>query len=211
MTTLPQTTSIRLPCPVGTGPMAVPATIGPAGGSSTAMSGADAWRVVRANLWLIIGSLLLAGLIGYGVNWFLARNYSRYTATGFVQITPTRAPNILNADQGGDQIDTNMIGFEQRTQANLLKGEPLLQKVLTESAAVRATDWFKQFIKTPGGTPDIAAAKDDLMEHLSVVPLQDTKIISVQMTYRVRGDTKTIVEEVVNQHLENQYNNRSAR
>ena len=54
MTTLPTTTPMRLPRPVAQTPLAL-------GGPSYAqqapqfqMSGADVWRVIRSNIWLIL-------------------------------------------------------------------------------------------------------------------------------------------------------------
>src|SRR2546423_241943 len=89
MTTLPQTTTPRLPRPIG-GPVSTNGALAAPGGAhapaATGMSAADIWRVIRANLWLIIGSLVLSSLLGYGVNWFLARNYSRFTAKALVGV-----------------------------------------------------------------------------------------------------------------------------
>jgi len=50
------------------------------------MTGADAWRVIRAN-WLLIALLLIAsGVVGYGVNWYLAKNYSRWRASAILEV-----------------------------------------------------------------------------------------------------------------------------
>ena len=92
MTTLPQTTNIRLPRPVGLGPMAG----GPMGlahaqhapSAPVGMSGGDVWRVIRANLWLIIISLAAAVVIGLGMYFYLARFHPRFTAVGYVQVAP---------------------------------------------------------------------------------------------------------------------------
>src|SRR5688572_5367168 len=91
MTTLPQTTPLRLPRPAGGGAMTIPggapamagSQMGAAGGGMTA---GDVWRVIRSNIWLIILFLIVGGVAGYFVNRHLERYYSRYTATGYIQV-----------------------------------------------------------------------------------------------------------------------------
>src|SRR4051794_21849133 len=90
MTTLPQTTSIRLPRPAGGGALAVGGAGGVPAPAGFGMTAGDVWRVLRANAWLIVLAVLLGGVIGFVVNMYLAKNYSRYTATGWVQIAEKR-------------------------------------------------------------------------------------------------------------------------
>src|SRR4051812_46753451 len=101
MTTLPQMTSLRLPR-AGTPqhlampmPMNVAAPGGAPGGFR--MSGADIWRVIRANLWLIIIMLGAMTTAGWFANQYLASHYPRYTATGLVQVSTAIAYDPLHA------------------------------------------------------------------------------------------------------------------
>src|ERR1700722_6357084 len=92
MTTLPQVTPLRLPRP-GSNQLTVPnqvlpAVIGPQSTAAPQMTGGDVWRVLRANLWLIILFLVLSAGIGYGVNTYLLRHYASYTATAIVKVLP---------------------------------------------------------------------------------------------------------------------------
>src|SRR4051812_11568213 len=121
MTTLPTTTPIRLPRPAGATPLALPA--GGAGPSpvSGAMTGADAWRVIRTNIWWIFLAVVVTGAIGYGVNWYLLKNYSSYTATGFTQVNPPVNFNILQGT--GAVADMSGLPIDQRTQAQLMQQE----------------------------------------------------------------------------------------
>src|SRR5688500_6358096 len=94
MTTLPQTTPMRLPRPAGgAGQIAIPSApvpgaLGPAmaGGGGAQMTGADVWRVFRSNWWLILGLVTLTGVGGYFANDYLAKNHPRYTATAYVRV-----------------------------------------------------------------------------------------------------------------------------
>ena len=94
MTTLPQMTSLRLPRATGApagAPMAIP-TMGMGPVAAPKMSGADVWRVIRGNLWLIITMLLVMSVLGYvGNEYYLIKYYPRYTATGWIQVQPAFA------------------------------------------------------------------------------------------------------------------------
>jgi capsular exopolysaccharide synthesis family protein len=212
MTTLPQTATTRLPRPVGQGPITV---AGPAHHAPTVagvgMTAGDVWRVIRANTWLLVGGLILAGIIGYGVNFLLNRYYARYTARGWIQINSSRAPNPLNPDTGELSIDTNLMAIEQRTHASLLRTDGVFTRFLQNGTNVKNTEWYKQFLKKvpqADGTVrevfDMANAKDDLNEHVGISPVPDTKLIEVNMTFRVPKDCRIVVEELVNQYLQEQ-------
>src|SRR4051812_40155581 len=97
MTTLPQTAPMRLPRSVGPSPMLVPGTMMPGGmapgvtpyggqQASGGLSSGDVWRVLRANLWLIVIMVMASAIVGYVVNQYLARNHSRYTAVGLMEV-----------------------------------------------------------------------------------------------------------------------------
>src|SRR5579862_4821695 len=96
MTTLPQTTPARLPRPSATSALAIPG-LATAGGSAgfappagIQMTGADMWRVIRSNMWLILLVLVVSAILGFVVNFWLKQNYSRYTAIGTLeQVVPT--------------------------------------------------------------------------------------------------------------------------
>src|SRR5436309_12271563 len=96
MTTLPTTTPMRLPRPVPQTPLALGGPSHPQQGAAVQMSGADIWRVIRSNLWLIIGMLVLSGVGGFGLFKYLDRYFSSYTAYGFCQVNPPVSFDILN-------------------------------------------------------------------------------------------------------------------
>src|SRR4051812_13854036 len=155
MTTLPQTTGIRLPRPTGAAPPAVaggvhlahPGGGGGGGGAAVAgMSAADLWRVLRANVWLIGSLFVVACVVGYGVNWYLARYHSRFTSYAFIQVEPKQNTGLLLKDN--PYIDWAGLQILQRTQVQYITSESLLSRVLTNpNSAVRTkTGWFKQFV-----------------------------------------------------------------
>jgi capsular exopolysaccharide synthesis family protein len=205
MTTLPQTTSVRLPRPAGGGALAVPGTMAASAPPAVGMTAGDVWRVLRAHIPLIIFSLIIGGGLGFAANWYLAKHYSRYTATGLVQIAERRTRGV--AEGGGEtMLDMSSLVVELKSQARLLHTETLFSEVLNRPA-VRDTTWFKQFMRVNADgieAPDIAAAKDDLSDKLSITPSPETKLIEVNFTYSNPQDCDTIIEEVIEQHLQDQ-------
>src|SRR5688500_8756026 len=127
MTTLPTTTPIRLPRPVGATPLAMP--MGPAQPmAGSTMSGADAWRVIRTNAWWVLLVTVACAAAGWGLNWYLLRNHSSFTAVGFTQVNPREAPSLFN--QALVSTDIGALSIDQKTQAALLKQEALFIQVL---------------------------------------------------------------------------------
>ncbi len=204
MTTLPQTTSIRLPRPSNgaaiTGPGPVGAPYGAPGGSGAgfSMTGGDVWRVLRSNLWLILGMFVLSLAIGVGLYYYLLKNYSSYTATGLIQIQSAARFDLSRPTQ--QEMSQQLLAIEQRTNVQLLTHEALLARLFSNpNRAIRETSWFKQFANKSN---PIAAAKEDLVDSLSVRPIPDSKLVAVSMSYKDPKEAATIVNDVVNEHLE---------
>jgi capsular exopolysaccharide synthesis family protein len=180
---------------------AVPAS--PAG-----MTPADVLRVLRANVWLIAGSIVLAIIVGAIVNEVLRRYYPRYTATGYIQVQPRQFYNPLT--KGQETIgDFALLAVELRTQAQLIKQEGLFTRVLQDGTSrIRDTDWFKRYMVLTDSQgrlmPDVSAAKNDLERNLEVNPIQDSKLIRISMTGASPKDNRVIVEEIIDKHLAEQ-------
>src|SRR5262245_11808584 len=187
MTTLPQTTSIQLPRPVGATPLAVPGPthLGQPGQQQAGMTSSDVWRVIRSNLWLIVGSVVAAVLIGFGLNWFLMTFYARYTAVAYVEVQPGSGivKNVLgNMAQSQDNWGTNSLTVELRTQATKLHTDSLFYEVLKNpNYETRNSEWLKQFKKPDGGF-DLAEAKEELSERFATTPMNDSRLIQVSFT-----------------------------
>src|SRR2546427_11014561 len=131
MTTLPQPTPIRLPRPTGGTQLAVP-TAPPVAGGSTGpafqMTGADVWRVIRANLWLIVLFVAIGAVAGYYGNGYLERHYSTYTAKGIVRILPLQSMDLTHPNQS--TMDNQSLAIEQKTDARIIQSEGSIYAVL---------------------------------------------------------------------------------
>src|SRR5580658_2331396 len=142
MTTLPQTTPIRLPRPAGGSPLAVP-NAGPAavGGGGFQMTGADVWRVIRANLWLVMLLVVIGGVAGFFFNGYLEKNYAIFTATGYIRILPLQQIDPLHPVAAGTEPQSLLV--EQKTEAQLIHSDGLINDVLSDSTSpIRQTSWW---------------------------------------------------------------------
>jgi uncharacterized protein involved in exopolysaccharide biosynthesis len=162
------------------------------------MSGADVWRVIRGNIWLILVLLILSAVGGYALNFYLAKKHSRFTATGLIQIQQVNPLTIGTDDRTSDRMDIGTLAIEQKSQVAMIKHESLLMKVLGNRDEIRKTEWFKSF----GG--NVVKAKEDLLDNLRVDAIQETRLVAVSMSYSKPEDCKTIVHEIVQQHLDDQ-------
>jgi capsular exopolysaccharide synthesis family protein len=200
MTTLPQTTAIRLPRPATPSQM-IPAAsaLGPgAAAVSNSMNGGDVWRVIRSNVWFILFMLVIATGAGYFVNRYLANHYPRYTSAGYIQVTPY-TKDVMLRDNHEQNMDSANLTIEQKTQATYLLSETLLTQVLQNtSSKIRETQWFKKF----NGNVDLA--KEDFIDNYSVRPLPETRLVKVEFTNAVPADCQAIVMELGNQHIKDE-------
>ena len=206
MTTLPQNTPMRTSRP-GAGVLAIPgaAPILAAPVPSFAMNGNDVLRVLRANFWLIALLVVVGSALGLAVNSYLARNYPRYTSIAYVRVMSDAEiprPGELFAEAGGG----GNVDLEVREQMTKLQHGALAARVLDNSAAIRQTTWFAQFVHNVDGKPtvDVEAAKLNLLENLDVSPVTGTRLLAVSFSCSVPADCQTILTELIEQHMADQ-------
>ncbi len=202
MTTLPQTTTSRLPQASGPTPLNPFASQMQSSTAATGiqMSPADVWRVIRGNIWWIILLTLLGGGAAWGLEIYYERTAPRYTAIGLLQVQP---PANIDPVRGGDaELAPLSLVNEQRTQQTLLATDGALSDLL-QSDVVRETAWFTQYAGDRA-KPDTRKAKEYLKENIVVTPIQESALLKVSFTYSVPADCKKIVEQLVRIHLEKQ-------
>src|SRR5687767_9131939 len=154
MTTLPQTAPVRMPRPVVSSQLAMHS--GPHSGTSLAtrdggppagqggLTAADMWRIIRGTLWLILITVLVASVAGYGVNSYLARYHSQYTAKGYVYVRgqgELPRPGVEIREPQPSEIE-----LLQNTQSAMLLHEGLfMQAIQNNESRIRRTKWFQKF------------------------------------------------------------------
>src|SRR5271168_5326426 len=149
MTTLPQTSPLRLPRPANQTALAVPGQMMPAApafapaSAAGGMTGADVWRVIRSNLWLIILLSFLGAGAGYALNTYLLRYHPKYTAEGKLI--------VLSTEEGNDMFGrATMSGadllLEVRSHAAMLHDPSIFAEVLRDpNSEVRSTPWYSRY------------------------------------------------------------------
>lgn len=199
MTTLPQTAPIRMPRHMVPaqhvsvpGPLAERSGATPPQGSG--ITGADVWRIIRQHMWLIIIMVMACAVGGYFANGYLLKHYSRYQSRGLVLVKS--AVEVPQPGEPPRSVPTQEIEIALRTQAQMLTHETLFyEAVSSTSSRIRETDWWKQFETQ-------AEAYKDLDKHLSATPIANSRLIEVTMTHSVPKDTKVIIEELVQHHID---------
>jgi len=207
MTTLPQTTPLRLPRPAAaqinlpSTAMAAPYMIAPqAMASGSQLTGADIWRVIRANLLLIAIVVTVSGVLGYFANSYLAKFHSRYTADGEIEVTPVGNFEAMQNGQTG--ADSTNLAIEQATQVIYLRSRNLIRTVIDDNSqgGVRSTAWWNSF----QGDKQVENATADLIDHLSVVPELGSRNIKVSFTANEGVSAKVIAEKMITMHVAEQ-------
>jgi capsular exopolysaccharide synthesis family protein len=167
--------------------------IATAAAGSHQMTGADVWRVMRSNMWLILSLLIASVIIGYGVNLYLLRYHSKFMATGVVQVNPPYETDPLKTNDR--VLDYTILAVEQKNFAERLKIPALYSKVLqNQSSVIHETNWLAQM-------PSASLARQDLVEHLMVTPVMDTTQIRIEFATRDPQDAEKIVEALVDEEL----------
>jgi len=184
------------------GPVALP-------NQATALTGSDIWRVLRSNMWLILGAAILGGGIGGGVYAYLKQTHPKYRSVGYVVVNkPFRvSPTGKQTADDVSDIDFNL-PIEQKTQTQMLLSEALWNDVIEKNTQVRDTDWYKNFenesSKKNSGVTPVRLAKEDLDDNLRVSPIPDSKLIQISMDCAKPDDARDIVKNLVDAHIDNQ-------
>ena len=199
MTTLPQTTPIRLPRIAGSSQLAVPSGTAPAvvAAPGMQMTAGDVWRVIRANFWLMVVLVGASAVAGYFVNGYLAAHDSTYSSYGLIRIRPLQPIDPLH---GSGPMDSVSLDIAQQTQAQMIRSDGLIDDILKESDnPIRQTNWWKVQC---GADPQ--KAHQLLTEHMSVEPQMGSELIRVVVTTPDKADAPVLVSSIVDRAIQNQ-------
>jgi len=171
------------------------------------MTGADVWRVLRGNIWLIVIMVMAFAVAGFFTNMQLAKYAPKYTAIGLLRVSVN-----IEVPRPGERETTagpDLISVEQSTQAKMLEHENLFMETLQDPASkIRDTRWFRDFMfdkngvaAADGGQFDLARAKESWEKNWSAKPLPGSRLLKLEMSYAEPDDCKSIVEEFGTRHI----------
>lgn len=206
MTTLPQTTTVRVPQQAApgatpTGYVPIPSALAQSAGGFQ-MTGADVWRIIRSNLWLILLFVMVFGTAGYFLNGLLARKWPSYTAVATLQILTDRGRNPL-VDQENTMVDAR-VAYEQKTQAYLLTQPGMFTELLTgqdedariAAEKVRGTAWFRSFAN------NIPKAKEYLRDNYRVSPVPDSTLLVATFKAGDAQSARDVLDALISRYLD---------
>lgn len=198
MTTLPQTTPIRLPrAGTSSTQLAVPSSMVPVAGGPPAgfsMTGGDLWRVICANAWLIALFVLLSAVAGYFANDYLEKHHSTYTATGTIRMLQPESLDPLHPSAGTDFVAMEM---EKQNESVEFRRETLIDDLMKDlDNPIRQTSWWMVTCER-----DPEKARELLSENLAIDPLPGSSLMKISFTAPFKQDTPVIVTAVINRAI----------
>lgn len=207
MTTLPQTLSER-PRPMQSA-NGVPAVASPAlpyfpssqPGGPAAMNGADIWRVLRQNMGFLLIAVIIAGVAGYGLNEWLKRHYTTYTAEAQVMVQsprlfdPTGSINAINESR---EVEMEML---LQNQAQLLKSPMLFMDIITDpNSDTRQSPWLISEASLNGNFQSDRAI-EVLRNSFGARPLDNSSFIYLTMSAGTPQEAQLMLEEIVHRRM----------
>lgn len=204
MTTLPQTSPVRVPRSMTGGSLA-PQSGGAMAGAIPAVSGmtsTDVLRVIRQNLWLIILAVIAGGVCGFLLNdYYLLKHFSSYKTSGFITVRSQSEVPQPGVRPGYTSMEE--IALLQQTHAGTMMHPSLFAQAMSETGSkIRNTAWFNSF-KDEKGEVDMAELRKDLAKNLRVIPRDKSRLVEIEMTTSDPKDAKVIIEELGDLHIRN--------
>ncbi len=200
MTTLPQTTPIRLPRAGTTSQLAVPTSSVPMqGGPAPAfsMTGGDIWRVICANAWLIALFLVISSVAGWFANDYLEKHDAAYTTSGTIRILQSQTADPMHP---GPPVDAQSLEIDKSTETQRFRSELLVDDMIKDlDNPIRSTAWWKV---SCGQDPE--KAHELLSQNLGVDTMPGSQLMRISMTASNKEDTAVLVTAVVNRAIADQ-------
>ncbi len=184
MTSLPITVQERIPMPMG------PAIRPDAGGAG--LTPQDVIRILKQRIFLILFVwIFVFGLAG-AATYVWQKYWPGYTAMGQVVVESPQPKVPMQFIEPALQVD--LLDRAVADQIVRLKGETLLQKLLTEDARVRETMWFRS-------AHDPNERLENLKDGLGVKQIPKTNFIVVTFSTATPADAPVIVNQLIDKYI----------
>jgi uncharacterized protein involved in exopolysaccharide biosynthesis len=151
-------------------------------------------RAIGANVWTIVGLLILSAVGGYFLNTYLEKNDSVYIASGVVQIPQRRSADPLHPAPPQDE---NELAMQVQSVVARFHDENLIDDLLKDpSGLVRQTNWWKLTCAQDPGT-----AREMLVANLDVSPMPGSNLMRISFSASDKSDAVVMVTAVVDQTI----------
>jgi capsular exopolysaccharide synthesis family protein len=162
------------------------------------MSGGDIWRVIRANLWLIMVMLVISGIAGYISFKYLEKHDSVYSTEAKVRMAPLESVDPLHP--GPQTLTGDAMEIEKSTEIYRFRNQALHDDLLKDGESpIRMTSWWTDTCK---GDPEIAHEK--LNQFLAVTSDPMSQLIKVGFTTSDKRDCPVIVMALVSRAIKDE-------
>lgn len=190
-------TTLTAANPIYGGRSAPMAPARPSASGGPGLTGADAWRIIRQRLVMIIILWVLSIGVTVGGTILWAKYYPTYRAEALVWVESIDPIDITRPLAREAHIQEDVVTRMLQDQAMLVTSATVLIKAI-EDPKLRATQWWRE-------AQEKAARKGDdevelLRDILTSTPIRDTNYIQVTASWRNAEDVKEIVNAVVRRY-----------
>lgn len=146
--------------------------------------------------WLA-ASVVVGSLLGFGLNWVLARTSPRFASTTQFQVQPAFEGdnvNIATGRGGADEIERYM-----KTEVQVITSARILRDAVEEPSIERDTVWARDYMVN--GVFDPTEAVRDLANHVAAAVIPDTTIIVLRVEMENPNDAQIIGRAISDTYL----------
>ena len=165
----------------------------------------DPLRVVRQNLWWIVGSAIAGAVLGVIVHYAWLRTAPVHRAFTTWQINLPDSPTEVDR---GTQASSEQVDRLMATETAVMTSTNILRPAIS-TPEVRRTKWIQEFT-TDAGAIDIEAAVRDLEERVRANALGDSFLIQLTATGPEKSDLVNILSAVNGEYARNLERRRDA-
>lgn len=184
MTSLPMTVQERVPMPLG--PVVRP-DIAAAG-----LSVQDLIRILKQRIFLILFIWMLVFALSVAITYLWIKYWPGFAAYGQVMVeSPLPKVPMQFVDP---MVNVDLMDRAVADQIVRLKGDRLLNDLVTNDQRVRDTDWFKS-------GRDANERLEDLKSGLIVKQIPQTNYIAIGFSTRNREDAPIIINQLIDKYL----------
>ncbi|MCC7204634.1 MAG: hypothetical protein IT441_06115 [Phycisphaeraceae bacterium] len=182
-------------------PMAGSAPAAPSGPSK--FTPVDPVKLLRRHLWLLLMTAL-AGLVLGLIIWFvLAKTMPRFQTVSVLRIENPPISALSTAGGQGTAGQMQYIEALKRTEIGAIRSNVVIDTALNN---LRDTVWFTRYAGTDAQNPDIANAREEMLDHLSTISERDSLSIFLSFRSPVQDEAARILDTIVNVYLDRKQN-----